>query len=391
VHRVRWAIVLFAALAAAASGQDARPAGARAIVADGYVDPAGKLVPGRVRIQCEAGKIVRLEALGVETAGAPESGVDQYSQAIACPGLIDCAATLAVRGGLAELQSPFQPQLAAAEAFNRFSPQLRAALAAGVTAFALSPDDQNLVGGRIAICQTAGAKGRPEILTSAGPLKLSLSSAAFKVDREPTSRSGALGLLREKLDAARVSKDANDPLAAFANGKLTGILTAPAAPDVLTALDLVRDYKLRLVLLHEQDARRVAELTQGQLAGVIVGPLGLTAPQREAEAARLFAERGVPVAIAGGLPWNSPDGLRVGAAIAARAGLKADAARRAITAAPAELLDAGDQIGALKPGGRADVVVFSGDPLDLRSRVLAVYIGGERVYVAEATASGASQ
>jgi hypothetical protein len=35
-------------------------------------------------------------------------------------------------------------------------------LAAGVTTFALAPDDENLVGGRIAVCQTSGSEA-PQI------------------------------------------------------------------------------------------------------------------------------------------------------------------------------------------------------------------------------------
>jgi cytosine/adenosine deaminase-related metal-dependent hydrolase len=41
-------------------------------------------------------------------------------------------------------------------------------------------------------------------------------------------------------------------------------------------------------------------------------------------------------------------------------------------------------VGAIEAGHDADLVVFSGDPLRLDSRVMEVYIKGERVYAAPA-------
>jgi imidazolonepropionase-like amidohydrolase len=39
-----------------------------------------------------------------------------------------------------------------------------------------------------------------------------------------------------------------------------------------------------------------------------------------------------------------------------------------------------DRIGSLVPGKDADVVIWSGDPFDVMSRVEAAYIGGREVY-----------
>ena len=51
-------------------------------------------------------------------------------------------------------------------------------------------------------------------------------------------------------------------------------------------------------------------------------------------------------------------------------------ALRLITSAPAEALGMGGEIGSLQPGRRADVVIWSGDPLDTRSAALQVFIDG---------------
>ncbi len=364
----------------AARGQ-ARSSAGRAIQAAAYVNEQGQMVAGGLLL-IEGESIAQIGG-DREASEAGDVPVDVYPGAVLSPGLIDCHSALAAAGDLSEREHALQPHVNARDAFDRYSHQLRLALVAGVTTFALAPDDRNLVGGRIAICQTAGPDGWPRVLSDAGPLKLSLSVDVYRPEREPTSRSGALGMLREAIETARAGVPQDDPLTAFAAGALPGFIAAPSGADVLACLQLGQEYGVRLVPIHTRDARRVSELASGQIAGVVVGPLDFSAGQRATEAAALFARHGTPVAIAGGLPAAPADSLRIGAALAARSGLAPAAARRAITAAAAELLGVGDRIGVLRAGYQADVVVFSADPLDLRARVLAVYVAGRRVFVAD--------
>ena len=57
-----------------------------------------------------------------------------------------------------------------------------------------------------------------------------------------------------------------------------------------------------------------------------------------------------------------------------------ETALRALTVNPAKILRLDDRIGALKPGLDGDVVLWSGDPLDVMSRALRVFINGREVY-----------
>ena len=54
-----------------------------------------------------------------------------------------------------------------------------------------------------------------------------------------------------------------------------------------------------------------------------------------------------------------------------------------VTARAADFLGVGDRIGRIQRGRAADLVVWSGDPLDPASRVQRVYVAGKEVYTSE--------
>ena len=95
---------------------------------------------------------------------------------------------------------------------------------------------------------------------------------------------------------------------------------------------------------------------------VAIGMLGDTRYARNARqyAGNLVALRGVPGAT--GLSWGE--------------------AMAMITSRPAQAIGIGDQIGSLAPGRRADVVLWSGDPLENASVAEAVWIDGVRQPIA---------
>jgi imidazolonepropionase-like amidohydrolase len=351
---------LAANLAAAQSGE------VRAIRTTSYVHPVGDVREGTL--------IVFAEGVIRQVGGEPPAGVpvDEFDGVLS-PGLIDAVAQLTAVGQLAELSTPADAELRATAAFDAFSEHLGRAARAGVTTFCLAADDSHVVGGRAAICQTGGPDGKPTVLKADGPYKLSLSPAAYLPDREPTSRSGALQMLRSQLDGGLAKK--------IAGPKNVALFSAPTGADVASALGFVKQHALPLSIVHNDDAADVASMCKsfsGHVS-VIAGPYDFGSSRREMAAAGIFEKAGVGVALAGGLPYRGPESLRTTACLAARNGMSLGMARKAITSSAADAIGMADTLGSIEKGKRADLVVFSGDPLDLRSKVLAVYIGGRRV------------
>jgi imidazolonepropionase-like amidohydrolase len=68
------------------------------------------------------------------------------------------------------------------------------------------------------------------------------------------------------------------------------------------------------------------------------------------------------------------------AALAIKDGLDWETAIRALTINPARIAGIDARLGSIEPGKDADLVIWSGDPLDVRSRVQRALIDGAEVY-----------
>jgi imidazolonepropionase-like amidohydrolase len=67
------------------------------------------------------------------------------------------------------------------------------------------------------------------------------------------------------------------------------------------------------------------------------------------------------------------------AGMAAAFGLPHDVALKAVTLYPAQILGAGDRLGSIEPGKSASLILTDGDPLEIRTRILKVFVDGRDV------------
>ena len=97
------------------------------------------------------------------------------------------------------------------------------------------------------------------------------------------------------------------------------------------------------------------------------------------ESPAILAMHGVKVAICTDHPEVPIQHLPLCAAMAVKGGMNPEAALAAITIHAAEIAGISHRVGSLTPGKDADLVVTSGHPINLLSRVRAVFIQGKRV------------
>jgi len=94
----------------------------------------------------------------------------------------------------------------------------------------------------------------------------------------------------------------------------------------------------------------------------------------------LLAAAGIEISIITDHPVVPIHFLVHQATLAVKEGLDRETALRALTINPARVLGIDNRVGSLAVGKGADVVLWSGDPLDMMQRALRVFIGGREVY-----------
>jgi Imidazolonepropionase and related amidohydrolases len=118
---------------------------------------------------------------------------------------------------------------------------------------------------------------------------------------------------------------------------------------------------------------------------VVIGPLFTTRSKvelanRSMSSPGLLAAAGVTIAITTDHPVVPIHFLIHQATLAVKEGLDRDTAMRAVTINPARIAGVDDRIGSLEVGKDADLCVWSGDPLDVMSRVEQAFVDGAQVY-----------
>jgi imidazolonepropionase-like amidohydrolase len=171
-----------------------------------------------------------------------------------------------------------------------------------------------------------------------------------------------------------------EALAPAARGALPLIMRADDEADIRGAVAFADERGLKAIISGGLEAWRCTELLKAKDVAVLLKVDRL--PRKEsdpydaayANAAKLF-EAGVRFAIVSDDASNARN-LPYEAAMARAFGLPADAALNAITLWPAQILGAGDRIGSIAPGKDADVFLATGDIMDHRTQVTAVFIDG---------------
>jgi imidazolonepropionase-like amidohydrolase len=164
-----------------------------------------------------------------------------------------------------------------------------------------------------------------------------------------------------------------------ADGKLPCLFETTERADVARAIAFAKKHDLKGAIHGAALAGEMAEEIKAGKLDVIVPALGVGADRRALKAVINLHKQGVRFGFGLDSPWNNTAQLRLSAALCVREGLDPKAAWNALTSDAARIAGVGDRLGRIERGLDADIVLWSGDPLDLGSRVVAVYIGGVHV------------
>lgn len=166
--------------------------------------------------------------------------------------------------------------------------------------------------------------------------------------------------------------------------ELPVLLSANGERDIRNAVEWAERQQIDYVITGGREGWKIADWlaehdVQLILSGTQAMPSGPDAAYDEAYAnpGKLYAA-GVKIALA---TFNSSDSrtLPYEAAMAVPYGLPHDAALDAVTKNAAEMLGLDDRIGTLQQGKIANVIVTDGDPLEIQTQVVDLFILGRQV------------
>jgi imidazolonepropionase-like amidohydrolase len=386
-----------ASLDAPAAAQEP-PAPPIAIVHAKVYVPGGKDPLPNGTVVIDKGKIV---VVGDDLAPPAGARVIDGRGKVVTPGFIDAESDVGVVDIDAEEQTDdtdahddMNPALRMVDGYNPRSAVIPITRFEGVTSVVVAPRS-GVLGGQSAFADLAGNSLAEAIVRPVLAQYASVSEGIAQ--RAAGTRGGLWNMLREALEDARfyathrAAYDANgvrqlslrraalEALVPVVQGNLPLVVHAHRASDIEAALRLADDLKLKIVLSGASEAWMIADDLARRKVPVIVDPLQ-DLPERfdrlhsRSDNAAILQRAGVRVIIA---TYDSHQSrlLWQHAGNAVRTGMDHDAAIRAVTETPADAFGL-KGYGRLEKGAVANVVVWSGDPLQLSTRVEHVLVRG---------------
>ncbi len=366
---------------------------------------SGEVIEDGVIVIGDDGAIV---SVGDASTSIPaDAEVLDVTDQVVTPGLFDAHTMLglveiwAVDGSRDTDPGPGEVNAAnrVADSFNARSAVIPMQRDGGITDVVIVPGG-SFVRGQAAHVELAGSPSRhASIVTRSAAMLIELGTDVSSALKAP--RGEAIAMLRKlyddatfylanraKFDARQMRELSADRLDLEALGETVArakpvYFEAHRASDIEAALSVAADLNLKPIITGGAEAWLVADTLAATGTPVILDPLANLPADFDrlgsrADNAALLEEAGVPVIISTFEAHNVRK-LRQLAGNAVRAGMSHEAALRAVTLEAARAVGADATRGSIEVGKRANLVVWSGDPFELSTRVTRMMIGGEEV------------
>ena len=304
-----------------------------------------------------------------------------------------------------ESTDPITPQLRVIDGINPMDRTFEDARNGGVTAVIVAPGSANPIAGQAAAIRTYGRRIDDMILKAPVAMKFALGenpkSTYHDRDETPVTRMATAALIRENLRKAQEYRmkqqlaqedpdfDAPDfdmkleALVPVLNREIQAHFHAHRLDDIFTAIRIAKEFDLDYVIIHGTEAYLAPDIMAQEQARVVTGPNLLDRCKPELRNMSfsgpvVLTHHGVLCSICTDHPETPLQYLPLCAAMAMRSGLTRQEALAAITIQPARIAGLDKQIGSLEVGKDADLVLATGDPLELETRIEGVYSLGRK-------------
>lgn len=257
----------------------------------------------------------------------------------------------------------------------------RGALIAGVSSWISLADAVDVAD--VTVAQTAAmhtVMGEDSVGSADGSRGVAVEKLRELLDDADQYRKNKRGYDRNqsrKLAAERLDLEALEPVL---RGQTRLVINADRASDILAALALADEAKLKITIAGGVEAWRVADDLAKAKVPVILDPTNNLPGSFDRvhvrdDAPKLLRDAGVDVAISTLGDAANARTLRQLCGVAVSFGMSWDDALASVTTVPAAIYGVTDR-GTVSKGSAADVVVWSGDPFELSTKAEHVFVGG---------------
>lgn len=331
--------------------------------------------------------------------------VIECNQKYLIPGLIDAHSHIGLADSTypvddsSEEYSSFTPQLRPLDGIKMRDKALEDARRAGVSTCLVCPASDNPLAGICSILKTNGNSAdvgliveQAGILASFGELpkqngRMNHTSTATRMGIAASIREMLMKAqdYRAEIQSKKSTRDREieyEALIPLIEGEVPLRACAHRAEDILAAIRIAEEFKLDLVIEYGTEAHLIADILAEKNIPVVLGPtliprLRYELNDKTFESAKILMDAGVKVALTCDYPGLPIETLRVAAAMAVQYGLDERRALASITSIPAGILGLSDRIGKISKGYDGDLALFSGHPLDIRSKMEALTVNGD--------------
>ena len=327
------------------------------------------------------------------------------------PGIVDSHSHIGSGEG-ADSSAPIQPEIRISDSVNVENTSIRRAQAGGLTTVNVMPGSGHLLSGQTVYLKLRSGHTIDELAfekTASGYLggmkMANGTNSCRSAGNFPGTRAKSASLVREQFIKAQAYRakikaaagDASkmpardlgmEALVEVLEGKRTVHHHTHRHDDIVTVLRLQKEFGFKVVLHHVSEAWAVADQIKAAGNDVIgASVIIVDSPGGKLETKEVRFSNGASLEQAGVLTGFHTDDpitdsrwfLRTGA-LAVRYGMSRQEALKALTLNNAKLLGLDQRVGSLVVGKDADLVVLSGDPFSVYSKVQETWIEGHRVF-----------
>lgn len=403
-------LILISLLAFASAGRAADVI----LIKNGMIVPVRGGNPMVGDLLIENGKIGRM---GKNISAPADAKVIDASGKFVYPGLVAVMTAVGVTGypragNDTDEVGTSTPQMDPYDAINPEDDCIEVTRVGGVTTVHTVGGSRSVINGKSIVLHLGGTLA--EEMVAKRYVAQIINMGATEQNKYPSTRPGVVSYLRSMLDQAKeyakkrngqdasAGKDqksgaaqegsgkrdlAMEALLPVIEGRVPVLFITNNEVTIRNALSIIQEYDLKAIIRASSGILKYADkIAEADIPVIWAGTENL--PERwephdlNYHTAAILAEKGVLFTFdpgGYGLGSRNVRNITTPAAISVAHGLSEKAALEALTINPAKILGIADEVGSLEKGKTANVAIWTGSPIQGRSRVETVIIEGKRI------------